>query len=101
MIIRCKECGAWIASNNNMLMEEHKNECGINIKQQTVVKFKKFNNNYDKLTKCIVELDNIRFRAVVLHLRGGMFRIVSTSSPDYKDMIGKVIDASDICEVLL
>ncbi len=97
MIIRCEHCNAWIASNNR-IMEEHIDECGIyNI--QTVIKFR-INHNYKKVARCIVELSNIRFRAIILHLRGGRFRIINTALPDYRNLVGKVIDAADIYQVL-
>ncbi len=98
MIIRCERCSAWIASNNDRIMEEHRDECNI-CKTQDVIRFK-INHNHKKVARCIVELSNIRFRAIILHLQGGRFRIINTALPDYRNLVGKVIDASDIYQVL-
>ena len=106
MIIKCNICGAWLASSNSKYIEEHKYECGkeeVSVSNNQVVIRLNYHSRYDykKIAKCIVEVKGERFTATVLHLRGGRFRILNTNVSDYKHLIGKIIDASDICQVLL
>lgn len=102
-----------MASTNVSFIERHKEGCtqgtsnsytevsheGLVVEQ--VIRPRRYLFNYDQMVRCVAEVSGVRTKLIVLHLRHGKFRILRTSLYDYRNVIGRVIDASDICEVIL
>ncbi|MEM3916432.1 MAG: hypothetical protein QW572_05345 [Candidatus Nitrosocaldus sp.] len=117
VIVRCKRCNCWLASTNPRFIDEHIAYCsestseeknvrkaeGIKIRQQRgyylVMREPRIEHN--QIVRCIAEIDGIRTKVVVSHIRRGKFVVLSTSVYEYRHLAGKVIDASDICAIIL
>jgi hypothetical protein len=54
-----------------------------------------------QVIKCIVEVSGVRMKVVAAHMGRGRFKILSTSVYDYRHFVGTIIDASQVCEVIL
>ncbi len=117
VIVRCNACNAWIASTNNELIEGHLSTCrGIEYNgiesdvehssdrvygsDRVIVLRRRPVIDHRQTIMCIAEIDDIRTRVIASHIRGGRFIILSTALYEYRHMVGRVIDASDICAVI-
>ncbi len=116
VIVRCNSCNAWIASTNNELIEGHLSTCrGIEYdgiesdvedgsdrvySDRVIVLRRRPVIDHRQTIMCIAEIDDIRIRVIASHIRGGRFIILSTALYEYRHMVGRVIDASDICAVI-
>ncbi|RMF29878.1 MAG: hypothetical protein D6752_05145 [Candidatus Nitrosothermus koennekii] len=88
-IIRCEICGSWLASNNPLLLKEHKDNC------------KPLNEfNAKHVSWCMIDVNNKNVKAAVAPNNRGKFKILWIEKA-YDYMIGKYIDASNIRKVIL
>jgi hypothetical protein len=111
VIVRCSTCNAWIASTNNEFIEGHISTCrGVEYNgiegnmeyssDRVIVLRRRPVIDHRQTIMCIAEIDDVRTKVVVSHIRGGRFIILSTALYEYRHMVGRVIDASDICAVI-
>ncbi len=115
VIVRCERCNGWLASTNPRFIDEHIANCSGTSKenveglearreQQQQVRYMLVREpriEHNQIVRCIAEIDGIRTKVVVLHIRRGKFVVLSTSIYEYRYLVGKVIDASDICAIML
>jgi len=103
-IMRCNICGSWIASTNIASLEQHKKSCdrGFISKEAHLVKNKAINRvDYTQMIRCTAEVSGIKMKIIALHVGRGKFKILTTSLYEHRRFVGKIIDSSDINEVIL
>ncbi|MEM0364171.1 MAG: hypothetical protein QW450_02335 [Candidatus Nitrosocaldus sp.] len=113
VIVRCDRCNGWIASTNPRFIDEHIASCsgfeegkngveGMEVMQRGYEKLVMLEPRieYNQIVRCIAEIDGIRTKVVVSHIRRGKFLVLSTSVYEYRYLVGRIIDASDICAII-
>ncbi|MFN4336599.1 MAG: hypothetical protein ACK4FV_03320 [Candidatus Nitrosocaldus sp.] len=117
VIVRCKRCNGWLASTNPRFIDEHITNCSESTSEERSVESIEVRGEqqqkgyyylmqeprieHNQIVRCIAEIDGIRTKVVVSHIRRGKFVVLSTSIYEYRYLVGKVIDASDICAIIL
>lgn len=118
IIVRCNRCNGWLASTNPRFIDEHIAVCSEMVKavkeeksveEAEMEQGRAYNSlmvlkrriEYNQIVRCIAEIDGVRTKVVVSHVRRGKFVVLSTSIYEYRYLVGRVIDASDICAILL
>jgi len=113
IIVRCNSCNAWLASTNSIFIEEHLSTCSKRNEDDVAIDANNSNSSssiilrrrpiieHNQIIKCIAEIDGIRTKVIVAHIKRGRFMVLSTALYEYRYLVGRVIDASDICAVIL
>ncbi len=110
VIARCSSCNTWLASTNSRFIEEHISSCkasyndeaSVNVNNgSTIILHRRPIIDYRHTVRCIADIDGIKTKVIVAHIRRGKFLVLSTAVYEYRYMVGRVIDASDICTVIL
>ncbi|MCS6768451.1 MAG: hypothetical protein RMJ59_06600 [Candidatus Nitrosocaldus sp.] len=114
IIVRCSRCNGWLASTNPRFIDGHLANCsseGDGERDREVVQGehhrymlkvrRESRIEHSQMVRCIAEIDGIRTKVIASHIRRGKFVVLSTSVYEYRYLVGRVIDASDICAILL
>ncbi len=120
IIVRCNSCNSWLASTNSMFIQKHLSTCYRADKHKDEISInannsrESSNNNsssiilkrkpvidHNQTIRCIAEIDGIRTKVIVAHIKRGKFIVLSTAVYEYRYMVGRIIDASDICAIIL
>lgn len=115
VIVRCDRCNGWLASTNPRFIDEHIASCSRfkegkqGVKGLEVVQERGYDKlvmlepriEYNQIVRCIAEIDGMRTKVIVSHIRRGKFLVLSTSVYEYRYLVGRIIDASDICAIIL
>jgi len=114
IIVRCNSCNAWLASTNSIFIEEHLSTCSKRHEDDAAINANNSSNSssiiilrhrplieHNQIIKCIAEIDGIRTKVIVAHIKRGRFIVLSTALYEYRYLVGRVIDASDICAMIL
>lgn len=115
VIVRCNGCNGWLASTNPRFIDEHIascsrfKECKNGVEGMEMVQERGYDRlvmlepriEHNQIVRCIVEVDGMRTKVIVSHIRRGKFLVLSTSVYEHRYLVGRIIDASDICAIIL